>query len=129
MNADKTKTEQSEAGKPGRELGFEREYSEARFWDKVVHYARAAGRDVMEKALQLYYAAQDPATPGWARSVIYASLGYFIFPVDAIADLTPAVGYADDLGVLAMALATVAVHISADVKQKARQKLADWFGE
>jgi Protein of unknown function (DUF1232). len=35
----------------------------------------------------------------------------FISPVDTIPDLTPAVGYADDLGVLAMAIALVAMNM------------------
>lgn len=79
--------------------GYEKEYSDKRFWEKVLAYAIAAGKDVLEKALWLYYAAQRPETPAWAKSVIYGALGYFIFPLDAIADPTPAVGYAYDRGV------------------------------
>jgi uncharacterized membrane protein YkvA (DUF1232 family) len=58
-----------------------------------------------------------------------ASLGYFIMPLDAIADLTPAVGYADDLGVLVLALAAVATYINDNVRQKTALKMQDWFGE
>jgi hypothetical protein len=32
-------------------LGFEKEYSESRFWEKVMAYARSAGKEVVEKAL------------------------------------------------------------------------------
>jgi uncharacterized membrane protein YkvA (DUF1232 family) len=95
----------------------------------VVKYAKIAGKEVVERALQLYYAAQEPSTPAWAKTVIYGALGYFIFPLDAIPDLTPVVGYADDLGVLAAAVATVALYINAKVKQKAKQKLSEWFGD
>ena len=109
--------------------GFAKEYSDDDFWDKLLKYAKVAGREVVERALQLYFAAQNPETPAWAKTVIYGALGYFIFPVDAIPDLTPVVGYADDLGVLAAAVATVALYITEDVKQKARQKLKDWFGD
>jgi uncharacterized membrane protein YkvA (DUF1232 family) len=107
---------------------YTRSYSEESFWDKLLRYAKAAGAEVIERALQLYYAAQDPATPAWARTVIYGALGYFIFPVDAIPDSIPAVGYVDDLGVLAAAIAAVAMYITPEVKQKAKQKLQDWFG-
>ena len=109
--------------------GFGKEYSDASFWDKLLKYAKTAGREVVEMALRLYYAAQDPNTPAWAKTVIYGALGYFIFPVDAIPDPTPVVGYTDDLGVLFAAVATVALYITEDVKQKARQKLRDWFGD
>lgn len=107
---------------------YTRSYSEESFWDKLLRYAKAAGAEVIERALQLYYAAQDPATPAWARTVIYGAIGYFIFPVDAIPDSIPAVGYVDDLGVLAAAIAAVAMYITPEVKQKAKQKLQDWFG-
>lgn len=108
--------------------GFENEYSDQGFWGKVIAFARTAGREVVEKALWLYFAAQNPATPAWARSVIYGALGYFIIPLDAIADITPLVGYADDLGVLTAAVVTVALFINQEVKEKAAQKLSDWFG-
>ena len=109
--------------------GFIKEYSEDGFWDKLVKFAKTAGEDVIEKALWLYYAAENPKTPTWAKTVIYGALGYFIFPVDAIPDIAPMVGYADDLGVLASAIAAVSLYINDDVKALATQKLNDWFGE
>jgi uncharacterized membrane protein YkvA (DUF1232 family) len=107
--------------------GFGKEYSEASFRDKLFNFAKTAGREVVERALQLYFAAQASGTPTWAKSVIYGALGYFVFPLDAIPDPMPLVGYTDDLGVLAAAVATVAMYITEDVKEKARQKLNDWF--
>jgi uncharacterized membrane protein YkvA (DUF1232 family) len=109
--------------------GFEKEYSDRRFWGKVISFARTAGKEVIEKALWLYYTAESPATPSWAKSVIYGALGYFIFPADAIPDITPVVGYADDLGVLTAAIAAVALYVTMDVKEKSAQKLKDWFGD
>ena len=107
---------------------YEKKYTEDSFWDKVVKFARTAGREVIEKALWLYYAAQQPNTPLWAKTAIYGALGYFISPIDAIPDITPVVGYADDLAVLAAAVATVATYITADVKARAADKLRGWFG-
>ncbi|WP_211605080.1 YkvA family protein [Vreelandella arcis] len=54
----------------------------------------------------------------WAKTTIYGALGYFISPVDAIPDLAPIVGYADDIGVLAGALAMVAAHIKGSTMNK-----------
>lgn len=109
--------------------GYIKEYSDQGFWDKLLSYAKAAGKEVIEKALWLYYAAENPKTPSWAKTIIYGALGYFIFPIDAIPDITPAVGYADDLGVLASAIATVSFYINDDVKIQATQKLKEWFGQ
>jgi hypothetical protein len=40
-------------------------YSEDSFWEKLKNFAVKAGGEVVEKALQLYYAAQEPETPAW----------------------------------------------------------------
>lgn len=107
---------------------YEKEFSDDGFWGKLTQYAKTAGAEVIEKALWLYYAAQNPQTPAWAKTTIYGALGYFIFPIDAIADIMPFVGYADDLGVLALAVVTVSMYITEDVKEKAQTKLNSWFG-
>lgn len=103
-------------------------YSDEGFWAKVKGHFAAAGREVVEKALWLYYAAEAPATPAWARTTIFGALAYFILPLDAIPDAIPAAGYSDDLGALALALTLVAAHVTDDVKAKAETKLRAWFG-
>lgn len=103
-------------------------YSDDKFWKKLFKHAKAAGREVVEKALLMFYAAQEPATPGWAKGVIYGALAYFILPTDTIPDFLPGVGYVDDLTALAAALATVAIYITPEVQEKASAKLSQWFG-
>ena len=106
----------------------DQDYSEDGFWDKLKNYAVQAGKDVIEKALLLYYAAQRAETPAWAKATIYGALAYFISPLDAVPDITPIVGYTDDMGALAAAIAMTAAYINEDVRIKANQKLKDWFG-
>jgi uncharacterized membrane protein YkvA (DUF1232 family) len=107
---------------------YSKKYSKKNFFNKLSGYAKVAGAEVVETALKLYYSAQSPDTPTWAKSTIYGALGYFIFPIDAIPDITPLIGYSDDLGVLAMALATVIAYIDEEVKKKAKSKMTEWFG-
>ncbi len=107
---------------------FALEYSEASFWHKMIGFAKVAGKQTIEKALLLYYAAQNPQTPKWAKRVIYGALGYFILPFDAIPDLVPAAGYVDDVGVLVAAIAVVSMYINAEVRAKAAEKMQKWFG-
>lgn len=106
---------------------FSSAYSDDGFWDKTKKYAKVAGEGVLEPALKMYYAAMDADTPAWAKTTIIAALGYFISPVDAIPDIVPVVGYSDDLGVLAAALAATAVHIKDEHVRKAKETLTKWF--
>ena len=114
---------------PEHHSAYEEAYSESGFREKLTRYARVAGREVVEKALWLYYAMQEEKAPAWAKATIVGALGYFITPLDAIVDLTPVVGYADDLGVLALALAAVATYVNDDVREKTRVRMREWFGE
>ena len=106
------------------------DYSEKNFWEKLKRQALRAGRPVVEKALQLFYALKSPRTPKWAKTVIIGALAYFIIPTDAIPDFIPVAGYSDDLGALAAAIATVQVYINDDVRKAARAKLKEvvWEG-
>ena len=103
-------------------------YSDESFWEKVGKYALTAGKKVIELALTLYYALMDPETPKTAKATILAALGYFIVPTDAIPDPTPVVGFSDDYGVLLLAAACVAASIKPEHREKAREKMSQWFG-
>ncbi|MDJ0928993.1 MAG: YkvA family protein [Gammaproteobacteria bacterium] len=105
-----------------------KDYSERGFWRKLVDFGRTAGREVIEKALWLFYAAERPETPKWAKATVYGALAYFVLPADAVPDITPLAGYSDDLTVLAAALATVSRFVDAEVKAQTNRTLARWFG-
>jgi uncharacterized membrane protein YkvA (DUF1232 family) len=103
------------------------QYSDAGFWKKLKNFALDAGREVIEKALWLYYAAQEKDTPLWAKTAIFTALAYFICPIDSIPDVIPVAGYTDDLGVIAAAIGMVSIHITDSVKEKARETMLRWF--
>jgi uncharacterized membrane protein YkvA (DUF1232 family) len=107
---------------------YTQEYSEDGFWEKMRKYSRHAGTNVVELALQMYFAVCDSNTPRWARMTMIGALGYFIAPLDAVPDLIPAMGFVDDLGVLTAAFATVAISITEEHKTKAREKIRSLFG-
>jgi uncharacterized membrane protein YkvA (DUF1232 family) len=107
---------------------YEKHYSDDSFWAKLKAYAAAIGRKGAEIALTLYYCLRDPDTPARAKAVIAGSLGYLIFPLDAIPDPLPAVGFSDDLGALALAIGIVAAHIKKEHKSEASAALTRWFG-
>ncbi len=103
-------------------------YSEKSLFDKFKTAAQKAGIIVVYASMVLYYTLQDADIPLWAKSTIVGALGYFISPIDAIPDFTPLVGFSDDLGVLILAVAAVAMYINEEAQERARMKLYDWFG-
>jgi len=103
-------------------------YSEEKFWTKLKKFGKKAGSSVVYAVLLLYYTLQKPNVPKKAKATIIGALGYFILPFDLIPDFALGLGFTDDLGALGIALIQVAIYIDEDIKRKAREKLADWFG-
>lgn len=107
---------------------YKNRFSEAKLWKKLKEYATQAGTKTVYTALLLFYAYKRKETPAWAKSIIFGVLGYFIAPLDAIPDLTPIIGYTDDIGMLSFGLVTIACYVNDEVKENARKKLSQWFG-
>jgi uncharacterized membrane protein YkvA (DUF1232 family) len=104
-------------------------FSENILLKKIQRFAKQAGLKVVYSVLLLYYAYRRNDTPIWAKRIIIGVLGYFISPIDALPDLTPILGYTDDLGVLSFGLVTIAAYVNDGVRINARKKLQQWFGE
>jgi uncharacterized membrane protein YkvA (DUF1232 family) len=105
------------------------QYSEDSLFKKIKKVAKNAGIKVIYYVLIAYYLLQKKDLPKKEKAIIIGALGYFIMPFDLVADPTLAVGYVDDIGALALALGKVALYIDDDIKQKAKDKLRDIFGD
>lgn len=111
------------------EGNYSKYFSEKSLWEKLKKFSKAAGVKVVYAVLLLFYTMKDKSVSVKSKLTIAAALGYFILPTDAIFDLTPIIGFSDDLGVLIFALTQITSNITHEVKEKARQKLDDWFGK
>ncbi|EIO5099427.1 MULTISPECIES: YkvA family protein [Vibrio harveyi group] len=99
------------------------EFSDDSFWEKCKSYATSIGKGGLEKAFTLYYATEHKDCTLAHKTAIYGALGYLISPIDAIPDLTPILGYTDDIGLIGTALVAVASCIDDGVIEQAQQKV------
>lgn len=104
-------------------------YSEEGLWNKIKKYSKKVGSTAVYVVLLLYYVLQKEEVPMKNKAIIIGALGYFILPLDLIPDFAAGVGYTDDIGVLLAALWQVSKYIDADVKNQAKAKVKDWFGD
>lgn len=107
----------------------QKKISERRIVRKIRSALHNIGSEAVNQAFTLYYTLRAPETPMWCRTVILGSLAYFISMIDGIPDLTPFLGYTDDISVMAAAIATVANYITPEIKQKAQDKTVSILGE
>ena len=73
-------------------------YVEENLWEKLERVGKkiSFARDIL--ALVNYM--RDPLVSWHRKAIVVAGLIYFISPIDAIPDISPLIGYMDDLGVI-----------------------------
>lgn len=84
---------------------------------------KALGVRLIYSILLMVYAYQSERTPVWARRIILGALAYLLSPIDSIPDLTPFIGFTDDLGIISFGLVSIACYINSEVREKAKAKL------
>jgi uncharacterized membrane protein YkvA (DUF1232 family) len=92
-------------------------------FSRIIRYIHRAGTQLVYAFLLLYNAYRQPETPVWAKRIIIGALAYLLAPIDLIPDLSPLLGFTDDLGVLMMGLVSITGHINEQVKKDARSQL------
>jgi len=109
------------------DLSYASEYNREELLTKIISVLPLVkskqGTRLVSTVLQLFYLAKSKDVPLWVKGTVIAALGYFIVVLDAIPDVTPIVGFVDDLGVLASALAVVAPYISPTIKKRVEETL------
>jgi uncharacterized membrane protein YkvA (DUF1232 family) len=111
---------------PGDYVGRDPARNERTVRDGFVAKAKRCLRrlPLAEETVAMYFCMLDPATPLWVKTTAAAALAYFILPFDALPDIIPVVGLSDDASVLAVALSTVAAHVTDAHRARARAWMA-----
>jgi uncharacterized membrane protein YkvA (DUF1232 family) len=122
--ADKTATwNEADFSTPDAErVARDEETVRRNFWRKLKRFA--ARLPFAEDLLAAYYCAFDRDTPFQVKAALLGALAYFVLPFDAIPDVMPMLGFADDAAVLATALRLVASHMRIEHREAARRALA-----
>jgi uncharacterized membrane protein YkvA (DUF1232 family) len=104
------------------------DFNQNSFWRKTTKFAKSAGGEVIHKALEVYYITIDEKTPLKIKAIGAGALAYFVSPLDAVPDITPFIGYGDDLGVLIGAAVALTPYFTDEIRQKAKQTFEAIFG-
>jgi len=91
------------------------------FWTKARKFA--AQLPFAEDLLAAWYCAFDRDTPLQVKAALLGALAYFVLPFDAVPDVLPFLGFADDAAILATALRMVANHLTPAHRAAAKRTL------
>ena len=110
-------------------MSYASKFSQTDFVEKISRVAKRAGSKLVYAALILYYTLQSSKVSVKDKALIVGALGYLISPIDVVPDAIPIVGLGDDLTVLIYVLKMVWTDIDPEIKEKAKDKLTQWFDE
>jgi uncharacterized membrane protein YkvA (DUF1232 family) len=110
-------------------MSYANKFSQTEFVEKISRIAKRAGAKLVYAALILFYTLQSDKISTKDKAIIIGALGYMISPLDVVPDAIPIVGLSDDLAVLLYVLKMVWTDVDPEIKEKSRQKLAQWFDE
>ena len=110
-------------------MSYASKFSQTDFVEKISRVAKRAGSKLVYAALILYYTLQSNKVSVKDKALIVGALGYLISPIDVVPDAIPIVGLGDDLTVLVYVLKMVWTDIDPEIKEKAKDKLTQWFDE
>lgn len=108
---------------------FREHFTDQDFWKKVAILPRTLGRRTAIRILTLYCLLMDKATPGWAKIAIVGVLGYLILPLDAIPDIVPVIGYADDMTAITILMQQLDGYVTPTIRRQAEDLLPEQFRE
>ena len=95
----------------------------------IQRIAKRAGSKLVYGSLLLYYTVQSDKVSRKDKAIIIGALGYLISPLDVMPDAIPIVGLADDMAVLVYVLKKVWSLVSDEAREKAKNKMLQWFDE
>ena len=110
-------------------MSYSDKFSSGDFVDKIQRIAKRAGSKLVYGSLLLYYTVQSDKVSRKDKAIIIGALGYLISPLDVMPDAIPIVGLADDMAVLVYVLKKVWSLVSDEAREKAKNKMLQWFDE
>ncbi len=82
------------------------------------------GRHMTRDVYALYLAARHPDTPWYVKALLASAVVYFVSPIDLVPDLTPLLGYVDDLAVLPLIFMLAMSLVPAPLREECRRRAA-----
>ena len=108
---------------------YEKEHDEKRFWNKIKKVGSKIGVTPIYLVFSLYHAIKSKSIPMVNKAPIAGALGYFISVIDIVPDITPLVGYCDDVTIVVGALAAIATQITEEIREEAKASTRKIFPE
>ncbi len=108
-------------------MSYEKHYSDSEFWSTVASIFKKVGVKSLCQILALYHLIKSDNIGLGNKALIVAALGYLIFPIDAIPDVVPVVGYSDDLAAIATLILKLNNYIDDDIIEAVYESINSYF--
>jgi uncharacterized membrane protein YkvA (DUF1232 family) len=92
---------------------------------KIGQWVKAQAQRLKTETIALYWVARHPATPWYAKVLVFLVVAYAVSPIDLIPDFIPVLGLLDDLLLLPLGIALALKLVPPAVMQECRARAAE----
>ncbi len=104
-------------------------FSDSQITEKIEKVARKAGAVIIYPVLLLYNLFKSPESSAKDKTLIVASLAYFVLPTDLIPDFIGGLGFTDDALAISACLKKLISSMTPDVFENAKMQYKNIAGE
>ena len=108
---------------------YKKDYSDSKLMSKLTGNFKKMGVKLVYMCFIMCHLLKDKRVPAKLKATIIGALGYVIAPLDLITDVTPVVGFSDDLFMVVAAFGLITMYIDDNIKAAARESLVKLYGE
>ncbi len=100
-----------------------------KFWNKIKKVGAKIGVTPIYLVFLLYYSIKSKSIPMINKAPIVGALGDFISFIDIMTDITPLLGYCDDLTIVLGVLEVISTQITEEIREEAKASTRKIFPE
>lgn len=106
---------------------YQEKYDENKFLNKITDYGKKIGVTPIYLVFLLYHSMKSKQISTFAKAPIAGAIAYFVSFVDFLPDITPFVGYCDDVTIIVGSLAVIASQITDEIREQAKESTRKIF--
>ena len=107
---------------------YDKHYSEKNFFTKLKKIIKSLSSKALKQIITLYVLLKSDDVPLYAKTLIVATLGYLICPIDIIPDFIPG-GLVDDLMAIGCVLAELNFYNTNETQAEVDEIIKSIFGD
>lgn len=99
---------------------YSKDYNEENFYNKIKKYGKKIGITPIYLSFLIFHSIKSKEIPTFMKAPLLGAIGYFVSFIDFLPDLTPIIGYCDDVTIIVSSLVLISTKITPTIREEAK---------